>query len=109
MKGKLTLLLLIIVAGWLAFSNPTMEDFKTFTHNQSRDYLEDELGDNAIGRALAQAGSSLAGDYIDQIADRKNYIFFSRFTIGDTSEAAESEDSWSYLGIAGRFIRTDSN
>lgn len=107
MKGKLTILLLIIVAGWLAMSNPTMDDFKTFTHSQSRDYLEDELGDNAVGRALAQAGSSLAGDYIDQIADRKNYIFFSRFTIGNESNGTETEDSWSYLGIGGRFLRTD--
>ncbi len=107
MKGKLTFALLVIFLGWLAFSNPSMEDFKAFTHAQSRDYLEHELGDNAVGRALAQAGSSLAGDYVDQISDRKNYVFFSRFTVGDDVDRDEDDDAWSYLGIGGRFIRMD--
>ncbi len=111
MKGKLTLVLLILCAGGLVYTNPTIDDFSVFTKSQSQDYLEGELGDNVVGRALAQAGSSIAGEYIDQLVDRKNYVLFSVFDLGENREAAdedEDDSSWSYLGIGGKFIKISS-
>jgi hypothetical protein len=110
MKGKLILGLIILGAGWLAYANPGMEDFQTFTKEQSQDYLENELGDNVVGRALAQAGSSIASDYVDQLVDRKNYVLFSVFEVGQNLDEneREDEDSWKYLGIGGKFVKLDS-
>ena len=110
MKGKLILGLIILGAGWLAYANPAIEDFQTFTKEQSQNYLENELGDNVVGRALAQAGSSIASDYVDQLVDRKNYVLFSVFEVGQNLDEneREDEDSWKYLGIGGKFVKLDS-
>ncbi|NND71389.1 MAG: DUF4359 domain-containing protein [Rhodothermales bacterium] len=108
MGSKFALAIFVIVAGLLAWANPSMTEFKEFTKTQSQTYLEDELGDNAIGRALAQAGSSIAGEYIDELVDRKNYVFFSLFEVGDSIQLDDNDNGgsdWRYLGIGGQFIR----
>ena len=112
MSGKLTLAIIIVIGGVMAWTNPSITDFQKFTESQSRSYLEDELGDNAIGRALAEAGSSIAGEYVDELVDRKNYVLFSIFEVGGNignDDAQDGNSDWRYLGIARQFVRLDSN
>lgn len=89
-----------VVCGFFAYTNPGMDDFSQFAHDRSAEIIEDEVGDSAIGRAVARAGSSLARDFADDVTDRKNYFVFSTYAVGD-------EPAWKFLGIAGRFVQLD--
>lgn len=89
------------LCGFLAFTNPGMEEFSTFARSESQSAIREEVGDTAIGRAVAEFGSSLAGDLADDVTSRKNYVLFSTYSIGD------DEPAWRFLGIAGRFVQLD--
>ena len=91
----------LIVAGVLAYTNPGMDDFAEYTRDISQEMIREEVGDNAIGRAMAQFGSSLAGDFANQATERRNYYVFSTYAIGGEDPA------WKFLGVAGRFVQLD--
>ncbi len=92
-------LFLLVALGFLAYTNPGMDDFAEFARDRSQEAIREEVGDSAIGRALAEFGSSLANDFADDLTERKNYVVCSVYQVGDGNEP------WSFLGIAGRFVR----
>jgi hypothetical protein len=96
---KKLLVFVLIVGGVLAYTNPGMEEFSDYARDISQEMIQDEVGDNAIGRAVAQFGSSLAGDFANELTERKNYVVYSTYTIGSDNP------DWKFLGIAGRFIQ----
>lgn len=96
---KKYILFLGVVLGFLAYTNPNMDDFAEFARDRSQEAIQAEVGDTAIGRALAEFGSSLANDFAGDLTERKNYVVCSIYQVGD------GDDPWSFLGVAGRFIR----
>ena len=109
MRTFIILLALVLVG--LLLTNPDMEDFKVYAESRSEELLSDKLGDSALGRAASRFGSSLAGDLVPQITERKNYGLFSMYEIGgrgesDTNGAADG-DSWRFVGIAGSFFQIE--
>ena len=108
MRTALVALVIILIA--LAWSNPGMPAFRAFVETHAERILLDELdeeADSALGRALAGAGGVLAGAAIDQIAERRNFVFFSTYTIDlDTHDG--DDDAWKFVGLAGQFIETQN-
>ncbi len=100
---RLSVLVLIVVLAALAVTNPSRADFRAFAEAHSERLLRQETGDSALGRALAGAGASLASAYIEEMAERQSYVFFSTFTLDlDGPERAGNE--WRFLGIGGQFV-----
>lgn len=94
----------------LAWYNPTMEDFRAFAAEQSQDLILREAGDSALGRALSGAGRELTNTYITRITERRNYAFFSTYTIDmDALAFREPADgnAWRFLGIGGWFMELE--
>lgn len=92
----------ILVVG-LVVTNPGMDDFSEYASEYTERIVESEVGDNALGRAMARFGSSLAGDYVDRITTRKNYLLFSTYELGNS----ENEDeNWRFVGIASNIFNT---
>lgn len=100
---RLTILLVIVAAAALALTNPTMADFETFAADQLEDVLQREAGESALGQALAGAGARIAGSYVDRVADRKDYVLYSLYTIDLDGPGQEAND-WRFLGLGGRFV-----
>lgn len=100
MRTGIVVVLLALIA--LYFYNPTMEDFKLFVQSQSEEILLSETGDTELGRILSDAGSRLAGRYIDRITERTEYFIFSTYTI-DLDGADQDEEEWRFLGIGAHF------
>jgi len=94
-------ILVVVAAVALAVTNPSMDDFSTFISEYSEDVIEREVGDSAVGRAIARFGSSLAGDLIERATERNNYVVLSTYAIGDNDE---SGDPWTFVGIGGQFL-----
>lgn len=90
----------------LTIFNPGMDQFRLFIADQAETVILEETGDNLLGRALSGAGGSLAGQYIDRITVRDNFILFSTYTI-DLDGREEGEEHWSFLGIAGQFLELE--
>ncbi len=104
MRTAIVVVLIALIA--LYFLNPGMEDFRVFAGTQSERLLERELGDGVLGRALAGAGSALAARHIDRVTERRDYFFFSTYTI-DLDGADDEGEEWRFLGVAGQFFETE--
>lgn len=104
MRTGLVVAILAVIA--LAFFNPGMDEFRTFIRTQAEGMIQQETGDTAVGRALSGLGGSLAGQYVDRVTDRNNYVVFSTYTIDLDGPESEDEDR-RFLGIAGRFFELD--
>jgi hypothetical protein len=94
------MVILTVVA--LAFYNPTMDDFKIFVATQSERILDIEMGDSQLGRALSGFAARLAGQNIDRITDRRNYVVFSTYSIN----LGGTNGEWRFVGIGGQFVET---
>lgn len=104
MRTGLVVALLGVIA--LAIFNPGMDTFRVFIGERAEQIIVDETGDSSLGRALSEAGGSLAGQYVDRITERDNYIIFSTYTI-DLDGRDSDEEQWSFLGIAGQFLELE--
>lgn len=108
MRTALVALVIILIV--LAWANPDMPAFRTFVETHSERILLEELdeeGDSAVGRALAGAGGMLAGAVIDRVTERRNFVFFSTYTI-DLDPADGDDDAWKFVGLAGQFLETQN-
>jgi hypothetical protein len=101
MRTGLVVTILALIA--LYFYNPTMADFRVFVQAQSEEILLHEAGESEIGRMLSEAGSQLAARYIDRITERRDYFFFSTYTV-DLDGADRDEEEWRFLGIGAHFM-----
>ncbi|SRR5690554_6923476 len=104
MRTAFVTMILAIIA--LMYFNPDMDDFRLFVEDRSEQFLLEETGDDAFGRALSGIGSSLAGTFVDRITTRRNFFVFSTYTI-DLDGPQEEGNEWRFVGIAGRFLTTE--
>lgn len=101
MRTGIVVLVLAVIA--LAIFNPGMNQFRLFVADRAEDIILEEAGDSMLGRALSGAGGNLAGQYVDRITERENYILFSTYTI-DLDGPESDEEDWEFLGMAGHFL-----
>lgn len=101
---RLFLVALLVIAGFLAWTNPDEEAFRDFAEEELEELAAHELGDTELGRLLAGVGAGLAGAYIEQITRRRSYLVYSTYTVPLTDR---EEDEWVFLGIAGRFLELE--
>lgn len=101
MRTALVVLLLVAIA--LAWTNPEMDDFTVFAQAQSERLLLQEAGEGAFGQFLSGLAGTLTGQYVDRITRRANYVVCSTYTIDLDGPDADAEE-WRFLGIAGRFL-----
>ena len=104
MRTGLALAILAVIA--LAIFNPGMDEFRVFASERAEGLILQEAGDGVLGRALSGAGGSLAGQYIDRVTERENYILFSTYTI-DLDGPESDEEHWAFLGLAGQFLELE--
>jgi hypothetical protein len=95
------LVLLVLVAGVLAFTNPGMEAFQTHVKERSAERIEERTGSSALGSALAGAGSNLIARNIDAVTTRRSYLVASRY---DVDPDGDGTAEWQYVGIASTFF-----
>jgi hypothetical protein len=103
MRTGIVVAVLAIVA-LIAF-NPTMEDFRLFVRQHTETIISQQAGGGPLGDMVAQWGGRFAGENVDRITDRTNYLLFSTYTI-DFDGPDRSENEWRFIGIAGQFIET---
>lgn len=99
-------ILLAVALFVLAVLNPGPSDFEAFAQTQSAALIQNETGDTAIGRVLAEAGSAIASRFIRRHTDRTNYVLFSVYTLDLDGEDASGGD-WRFLGIADHFVELE--
>lgn len=104
MRTGLVVAILAVIA--LAFFNPGMDEFRTFIRTQAEGLIQRETGETALGQALSGLGGSLAGQYVDRVTERRNYVVFSTYTIDFDGDESDAED-WTFVGIAGRFVEVE--
>ncbi len=103
MRTLLAVLAMALIA--LAWANPDLDAFREYVEARSERFLLHETGDSAVGRALSGAGGALAGALAGHVAERRNYVVFSTYTLDfDSAEATEQE--WRFVGVAGWFFET---
>lgn len=100
------LVLLAVVAGLLAFTNPTMDDFRPFVEERSEELLQREIGDGPLGEALSGLGAQIAGAIVERMTERENYFVVSTYTLY-VGDERRPENAWKFLGIAGTFVEMD--
>lgn len=104
MRTGIVVVILAVIA--LIWFNPDMGDFRLFIETHTEELIQGETGDTALGGALSELGSRLAGSYVSRITERNNYVVFSTYTVDLDGEAGD-ENEWRFVGIAGRFIETN--
>ncbi|MDZ7672155.1 MAG: DUF4359 domain-containing protein [Halanaerobiales bacterium] len=96
MKNFMVFLILIIVlATFLAITNPNQEDFISWGVEQLQEDSETDLGkilEGVIGEQVLRVKTS-----------RTNYVIFSIFSVENSGESAK------YLGIVNQFFRLGNN
>ncbi len=103
MRTLLVVLAMALIA--LAWANPDLDAFREYVEARSERFLLHETGDSAVGRALSGAGGALAGALAGHVAERRNYVVFSTYTLDfDSAEATEQE--WRFVGVAVWFFET---
>jgi hypothetical protein len=90
----------------LAIFNPGIDQFRIFVADRAQTIILEETGEGVLGRALSGAGANLAGQYVDRITERDNYVLFSTYTI-DLDGGEEDEEHWTFLGLAGQFLELE--
>lgn len=103
MRTGIVIVILALIA--LAIFNPGMDDFKVFVQQQSEVLIQQESGGGTIGDILAGVGGRVAGQHVERITDRRNYVIFSTYTIDLDGDDREG-DEWRFVGIAGQFFES---
>lgn len=101
---KKFLVLVLVVGGLLAVTNPDMDAFRTFVRTQAADRIERELGEGALADLLGGAGSELLGENISRFTERRSYLVCSTFAV-DLDQDGTSNGR--VLGVAGHFFVLD--
>jgi hypothetical protein len=103
MRTGVVVAVLALIA--LSFFNPTMDDFRIFVREHTQTTISQQTGGGPLGDVLAQWGGRFAGENVDRITNRTNYIVFSTYTV-DFDGEDRSENEWRFIGIAGHFFET---
>lgn len=101
MRTGIVIVILALIA-LMAF-NPTMDDFRLFVRQHTETVISQQAGGGPLGDIVAQWGGRFAGENVDRVTDRSNYLIFSTYTI-DLDGPERSENEWRFIGIAGQFI-----
>jgi hypothetical protein len=89
------LILIIVLATFLAITNPNQEGFISWGVEQLQEDSETDLGkilEGVIGEQVLRVKTS-----------RTNYVIFSIFSVENSGESAK------YLGIVNQFFRLGNN
>jgi hypothetical protein len=92
-KGLYSLFIIVIALLFL-LTNPSKSDFQTFIQDQVKGQPENDVESMIRGMVSIPAMAVMG-----QITERKNYFFFSTYTIEFTGKKTV------YLGIVDQFIR----
>lgn len=103
MRTGIVVAMLAVIA--LAIFNPDIADFQRFVTTQTESVIRDEIGDGMLSEALARFGSGLAGQHVDEVTERRNFIVFSTYSV-DLDGDRDTEEEWRFVGIAGQFFQT---
>lgn len=103
MRTGIVIVILAIIA--LAYFNPGMDEFKLFVQQQSEVLVQQEAGGGTVGDFLAGAAGRLAGQHVERVTDRTNYVIFSTYTI-DLDGPDSENNEWRFVGIAGQFFES---
>lgn len=98
-----TFALLVFVAVLLAITNPRPEQFREFVREQSEALITQQTGGGILGRFLGDLGSTLAASNVDRVTSRKNYYFWSIYTV-DLDGPSNTENDWRFLAIATQMV-----
>jgi hypothetical protein len=101
MKTGIIVALLAVIA--LALFNPTMDDFRLFVRQHTETVISQQSGGGPLGDVLAHFGGRFAGQNVERITHRSNYLIFSTYTI-DFDGASREDNEWRFIGIAGQFF-----
>ncbi len=95
MKSIAILIVLLVLLGFLAYTNPTLDQYGDFV----RDEIQDEVGQGSrMEKALGRVIGGLAGGVLTSATTRTDYLFFS---IYDTDLGT---DEIKCLGIVNTFF-----
>jgi hypothetical protein len=98
------LLIVVLVGGGLALTNPGMEAFQTFVRTQAADRIERELGRGAVSELLGGAGAELLASNASSFTERQSYLVCSVYDL-DLDQDGEADGR--VLGVARQFIVID--
>lgn len=101
---KKLLVLIVVVGGLLAITNPGMNDFRGFVRTEAADRIERELGDGALSELLGGAGGELLAENASRFTERQSYLVCSFYDL-DLDRDGRSDGR--VLGVAGQFIVTE--
>jgi hypothetical protein len=95
MKSMATVIILLVLLGFLAYTNPSMDQYGDFV----RDEIQDGVGQGGqVEKALGRVIGGLAGGVLTSATTRTDYLFFS---IYDTDLGT---DEIKCLGIVNTFF-----
>ena len=101
---KKLFLIVALVGGGLAFTNPGMEAFRAFLRTQAADRIERELGQGPASELLGGAGSELLADNASSFTERQSYLVCSVYIL-DLDRDGDADGR--VLGVARQFIVID--
>ncbi len=98
---KKLLLIVLVLAGGLAITNPDMDAFKTFVERYTEERIQERTGDGVVGSALAGAGASVTAAGAPSVTERTNYVVVSFYAVDPDDDGV---DEWRFLGVGSQFI-----
>lgn len=94
---KKSLILLVILLGALAITNPNKEDFTDYARKRMEQRI-DASGDGAVSDFVAKNLSVLAEGVVHKLVKRENYVFCSLY------ELDMGRKTYHYIGVGTFFI-----
>lgn len=95
--------LIVLCLGILFFTNPDMDDFRSYIKEESRRMIQESANAPGLGDVLSDAGAELAESFVDNVTRRKNYYLFSTYEI-DLTPRNRSDKPFRFVGVGGNFI-----
>lgn len=95
--------LLFICLGVLFFTNPDIDDFRSYVKEESRRMIQEGVTAPGLGDVLSDAGSQIAETFVDNVTKRKEYYLFSTYEI-DLTPRNGSDKPFRFVGVGGTFI-----
>lgn len=103
---KTLIVVLVIVAALLAFTNPDEQDFRDHTERVIANELATSTPNIPGGDILGRVGGMVAGELAADAFTRKNYFLFSIYEL-DLNARNMAVDKWRFLGIGTQFFELD--
>ncbi len=100
---KLFYTLLVLCLGVLFFTNPDMDDFRSYVKEESKRMIQESARAPGLSEAIAGAGGEFAQSFVDEVTRREDYYLFSTYEI-DLTPLNRSDKPFKFVGVGGTFI-----